>query len=69
MPEPIFATASPLPDIEPTPHRVEARTAAEVAYASLSAGDDDIARVYEGVGFVRVGTFADAEPRGDTEPV
>ncbi len=35
----------------------------------LSAGDDDVARVYEGVGFVRVGTFADAEPRGDTEPV
>lgn len=33
-----------------------------VTLVCLSAGDDDVARVYERVGFRRVGTFADAEP-------
>lgn len=33
-----------------------------VELVCLSAGDGDVARVYERVGFCRVGTFVDAEP-------
>jgi ribosomal protein S18 acetylase RimI-like enzyme len=41
---------------------VEAAFADGVTLACLSAGDEDVARVYERVGFRRIGTFADAEP-------
>ncbi|HEX6843586.1 MAG TPA: GNAT family N-acetyltransferase [Actinomycetota bacterium] len=46
---------------------VEDALARGVTLVCLSAGDEDVARVYERVGFRRVGTFADAEPRDQPE--